>query len=154
MENTETPRDRAVLERRVELDASADVVWDLIARPERLAEWLADDVDVEIVPGATGTIVDDGAARFVHVDRVEHGRSVAFTWWEHDRPGFVSQVELRVVPSTDGASALEIVETMRLPSASMSASTSATAADLRWETRVGLLWACTAVAALVPAHLS
>ena len=47
--------------RETVLDAPRDAVWALVAEPEGLATWLADDVDLdEVAPGASGTVTEDG----------------------------------------------------------------------------------------------
>ncbi len=130
----------AALHRQVDLDISTDALWELVADPARLAEWLCDAVDVDLVPDSVGRISDDGIERFVHVDRVDHGRSLGFTWWE--TPGEVSRVEFEIAELPGGGSRLEITETF-VPS------TLAPEAAVRWEVRVCALWACTVVAALV-----
>lgn len=136
------------LHRHVELDITADALWELVADPARMAEWLGDSVDLQVATGSTGTIIDDGVERFVHVDRVENGRSLGFSWWE--TPGEMSRVELEITPLPDGRSRLEVTETLAAPAtASARASASETVAQ-RWEVRVCALWACTVVAALVP----
>ena len=79
----------------------------------------------------------------MHVDRVETGRSLAFTWWESSADA--SRVELEIVTGADGGSRLEITETFPPAAAGPEAHASAE----RWEVRVCALWACTVVAALV-----
>ena len=144
------------LHRTVELEISADRLWELVADPQRLGEWLGDDVRFDVAPdglepGAAGVVVDDGVARFVHVDLVAPGRSVGFTWWEAD--GEASRVELEVVELPGGTSRLEITETLAIATTAATsargANASAAEAQMRWEVRVGALWACTVVAALV-----
>jgi uncharacterized protein YndB with AHSA1/START domain len=143
------------LHRTVELEISADSLWELVADPERLGEWLGDDVRFDVAPGglepgAAGVIVDDGISRFVHIDQVAPGRALGFTWWEAD--GDASRVELAVVELPGGGSRLEITETLaptRPATGSASSAQASAEAQLRWEVRVGALWACTVVAALV-----
>lgn len=138
------------LHRHVELDISADALWELVADPARLAGWLGDSVDLDLAPGNVGRISDDGIDRFVHVDRVDDGRSLGFTWWETG--GDISRVEFEIATLPAGGSRLEITETFVARMSAMSAtitSTVALEAAQRWEVRVCALWACTVVAALV-----
>src|SRR3954465_7351653 len=54
--------------RETVLDAPRDAVWALVAAPEGLATWLADDVDLDAVePGASGTVTEDGQERHVTI---------------------------------------------------------------------------------------
>ncbi|WCB95633.1 hypothetical protein DSM104299_04382 [Baekduia alba] len=67
--------------RETVLDAPRDAVWALVAEPEGLATWLADDVDLDAVePGARGTVTENGEERLVTIEEVEDGRRVALSW--------------------------------------------------------------------------
>jgi len=135
-----------VVRRNVELDVSAAELWDLVSDPERLAEWFGDTVDIDLQPGGTGAITDDGVLKFVHVDRVDSGRQLSFSWWEPDRPEHTAQVVFDIAPTPAGGSRLEITETLTATSLSLA---SVEARQLQWEARVCALWACTVVAALI-----
>ncbi len=67
--------------RETVLDAPREAVWALVADPEGLATWLADDVDLAAVePGASGTVTEDGQERHVTIEEVQDGRRVALSW--------------------------------------------------------------------------
>ena len=57
------------IEREIHVDASPDVVFDVISSPEHIREWWgADEADVEPTPGATGELVwGDRATEQAHV---------------------------------------------------------------------------------------
>ena len=135
-----------VIRRNVDLDVSAEQLWQLVSDPERLAEWLGEAVDIDLQPGGTGTITDDGVLKFVHVDRVDVGTQLSFSWWEPDQPQHTAQVVFDIAPLAGGGSRLRITETMSLGT---TASITTTARQARWEARVCALWACTVVAALI-----
>jgi uncharacterized protein YndB with AHSA1/START domain len=71
--------------REIQVDASPEVVFDVVSRPEHLKEWWPDDARYEPVAGATGEIVfgdcDDGGAvvAFSVVD-VEPPHTFSFRW--------------------------------------------------------------------------
>ncbi len=44
------------IEREIHVQASPEVVYEVISAPEHLREWWPDDADLEPVPGATGLI--------------------------------------------------------------------------------------------------
>ncbi len=137
------------LRRRVEVDVDVDRLWQMVSNPALLAEWLGDAVDVRIEPDQTGTITEQGVVKRVHIDRVDEGRSVEFTWSEPDQPTHASRVVLEISSSPDGLSRLDITETFALPSSGASASDERSAMlALQWEARVCMLWACTVVAAM------
>ncbi|MCU1396551.1 MAG: hypothetical protein JWM34_4979 [Ilumatobacteraceae bacterium] len=131
------------LHRHVELDLTVEALWELIADPEQLGTWLGDEARIDVTPGGTGVVVEDGVERFVHVDHVETGRAIGFTWSERDSA--TTRVELEIAPLPDGRSRLVITETMPTTTATASAADT----RIRWEVRVCALWACTVVAALV-----
>ncbi|HEY6762818.1 MAG TPA: SRPBCC domain-containing protein [Baekduia sp.] len=95
--------------RETVLDAPRDQVWSLMADPDGLATWLADDVDLDAVePGASGTVTENGEERFVTVEEVEEGRRVALSWCAPG--GDPSLVELTLDDVEDGRTRMVIVE--------------------------------------------
>jgi len=123
--------------RTIDTDLDAAELWSLVADGQAWARWLVDESDVDVTPGAQGTVVDDGVERHV---RIEHrddrpdgdAARVAFTWWPDDRPDLSSAVELVVLPTSQG-SRLLVTETFA------AARASATAGTLRWDVRLLLL---------------
>ena len=74
-----------VIEREVFVDASPEVVFDVVSRPEHVRRWWPDDADYEPVPGATGEIVfgERGAGGIVvqlTVLEAVPPRTFAFRW--------------------------------------------------------------------------
>ena len=97
------------LRRETILDASRDAVWELVAEPDGLAGWLADDVDLPAVePGAEGTVLEDGELRRVTIEEVEEGRRVALSWCAPG--GEPSLVELTLDDAEDGRTRMVVVE--------------------------------------------
>ncbi len=73
---------RAPVEREIELAATPDEVWEALADPERLGDWLGAEIDVEVRPGAAGTFrLEDGETRRARIVDVEVGRRISFAWW-------------------------------------------------------------------------
>ena len=69
--------------REVVLEAPVEEVWSALTEPERLEEWFANDVELELEPGGTGTFRwDDGEERHAVVEEVVPERRFAFTWDE------------------------------------------------------------------------
>lgn len=67
--------------REIVLEAPLDEVWEALTEPERLEEWFANDVELEVEPGGGGVFRwDDGEERRAVVEEVEPGRRFAFTW--------------------------------------------------------------------------
>ncbi len=102
------------LQRELELDLDPELVWELITRPDDLAAWLGDEVDLDPVEGAPGRVVDDdGTVRRLVVDRVDIGRRRSWDWWEEgDAAGTLSCVEL-VLDPTESGTRLRVLEVPR-----------------------------------------
>lgn len=104
-----------VVTRTVELDLTPDQAWPLIGDGGHWADWMVDGSDVDVEPGAIGTVTADDTERAVRIDEVVDGECVRFDWWDRDRPDAPSTVELAVVPNADGGVAIHIVETFPAP---------------------------------------
>ncbi|GIJ11268.1 SRPBCC family protein [Micromonospora andamanensis] len=44
------------IEREIHVEATPEVVYEVVTTPEHLRQWWPDDADLEPVPGATGTV--------------------------------------------------------------------------------------------------
>ena len=128
--------------RQIELEISPDALWSAITDRETLEAWLGERVDVDLRPGGTGVIVDDGVTREVIVRSVDEGRGWSFEWRVDGAP--VSVVSFEISSDDEGASVLTITETL-----DTDARARAGASGFRWELCALLLWACTAAVALV-----
>jgi uncharacterized protein YndB with AHSA1/START domain len=105
----ELHEEMGALRRETVLDAPRDAVWRLVAEPEGLAGWLADDVELPAVePGAEGTVLEDGELRLVTIEEVEHRRRVALSWCVPG--GEPSLVELTLDDTGDGRTRMVVVE--------------------------------------------
>lgn len=136
--------------RTVRIDADVAAVWDAVGRADGLARWLGGEVDVDVAPGAAGSVVEhDGTRRRVVVTEVDEGRRVGFVWWGEDRPTDASTVVIAVDGDGDGAR-VTVTETVDPVAAGAfggraSACSAAGVADLvglghRWDARLaGLL---------------
>ena len=82
------------VERETLLDASPSEVWEAISEESRLEEWLADEVELDLVEGGAASFRFEDGERQGTVDAVEEERRLALTW---SRPGELpSQVEFRI----------------------------------------------------------
>lgn len=100
------------VERTVTLPTDLEDAWALVTRPEDLAAWLGDEVQLELTPGATGRVVErDGTDRALVVERVEEGHRLSWRWWpEADGPdGAASRVEITLTP-TEAGTVVRVVE--------------------------------------------
>jgi uncharacterized protein YndB with AHSA1/START domain len=99
----------AAVKREVVFEAPLEEVWQALTRPERLQEWFANDVELDLRPGGTGVFRwDDGSLRHAVVEDVEEERRLAFRWSDED--GAESRVELALDDARDGTR-LTVTET-------------------------------------------
>lgn len=74
------------IERELRIDATPEVVYEVISSPEHLREWWPDDADLDPVVGGTGTITfgqpgaPDGATVPVTVLEADPPRRFVFRW--------------------------------------------------------------------------
>ena len=67
--------------REVVLEAPLEEVWDTLTDPAELAEWFANDVELELEPGGDGIFRwDDGEERRAKVLVAEPGERLVLDW--------------------------------------------------------------------------
>ncbi|TDC67912.1 polyketide cyclase [Actinomadura sp. GC306] len=74
------------IEREIYVDASPEVVFEVVSRPEHVAQWWADDADFEAEPGAVGELVwgDRAAVQPISVVKADPPRLFSFRWCHFD----------------------------------------------------------------------
>jgi uncharacterized protein YndB with AHSA1/START domain len=93
--------DGRTVEREAVLEASPREVWEALTDERLLAEWLADDAELDPVEGGDASFrFEDGEERRGTVVSVEEERSLAFTWARPDEPE--TYVELTLEPAVSG----------------------------------------------------
>lgn len=101
-------RDQKVVERELELDAPREEVWRALTEPERLREWLANDVELDVRPGGEGRFGwADGEERRALVQLVEPEERLVLDWWDGEA---VSTVTLTLEDAERGTR-LTVTET-------------------------------------------
>jgi uncharacterized protein YndB with AHSA1/START domain len=72
------------IEREIRVEATPEVVYEVVSSPEHLREWWPDEVDLKPVPGASGTVgfrqADDTLVVPVTVVEAEPPHRFAFRW--------------------------------------------------------------------------
>ncbi len=97
-----------MIEREIELDLTADELWELIGTADGWRQWLVDDVAIRVADGEFGTILDDGVERAVHIDGVDTGRGISFVWSE--QPDEVSRVTIAIVDDPTRGPRIRVTE--------------------------------------------
>jgi uncharacterized protein YndB with AHSA1/START domain len=95
------------IERELRIDASPDVVYEVVSRPEHLREWWPDEVELEPVPGAIGRVSFGGdKVESVTVVEADPPRRFSFRWvCDGDSPAGAGNsllVTFDLVPDGDG----------------------------------------------------
>ena len=100
------------IERELHIDATPEVVYEVITTPEHLREWWPDDAALDPVPGATGAITfgdqasPDAKVEPLTVLEADPPRRFAFRWvydeGEPPTPANSLFVTFDLVPSGDG----------------------------------------------------
>ena len=92
--------------REIVLPAPREEVWEALTEPERLADWFANDVDLDLRPGGGASFRwSNGEERSATVTEVEPGRRLAFEWEDDE-----GEVEFTLDDDADGTR-LTVVET-------------------------------------------
>jgi uncharacterized protein YndB with AHSA1/START domain len=96
-----------MVRREIVLPATRDDVWEALTNPERLADWFANDVQLDLRPGGGVSFRwGNGEERTATVTEVEPERRLAFEWDGED-----GEVEFTLDDDVDGTR-LTVVETV------------------------------------------
>lgn len=70
------------LEREIHIDATPEIVFEVVSRPEHIKMWWPDDASFEPVPGSVGKVVfgDHDMVEPIRVVEVDPPRKFAFRW--------------------------------------------------------------------------
>ncbi|MDQ1736271.1 MAG: hypothetical protein QOH56_2522 [Pseudonocardiales bacterium] len=99
------------IERELRIDATREVVYEVISSPEHLREWWPDGAELDPVPGATGAITfgdpaaPDAAIVPLTVLEADPPRRFSFRWAYDEGPATETNsflVTFDLVPSGDG----------------------------------------------------
>jgi uncharacterized protein YndB with AHSA1/START domain len=72
--------------RTVVLPVTRNEAWEALTEPERLREWFANDVELDVRPGGEGMFRwDNGESRRAVVDEVAEGERLVLRWEDDSR---------------------------------------------------------------------
>jgi uncharacterized protein YndB with AHSA1/START domain len=93
------------VEREIVFPAPPDEVWEALTEPERLEEWFATEVELDVRPGGEGVFRwGDGDERHAVVEEVEEERRLVLGWEDDGR--VVLELE-----EVEGGTLVRVVET-------------------------------------------
>jgi uncharacterized protein YndB with AHSA1/START domain len=99
------------IERELRIDATPEVVYEVISSPEHLREWWPDHAELDPVPGATGVITfgdpasPDAKIESLTVVEADSPRRFAFRWVYDEDPATETNsflVTFDLIPFGDG----------------------------------------------------
>src|SRR5688500_10340173 len=100
------------IEREIHIEATPDIVYQVVSRPEHLREWWPDEAELDPVPGGTGVITfgdrssPDAQVAPLSVVEADPPRRFSFRWVSDDdgppRPGSSLLVTFDLEPSGSG----------------------------------------------------
>jgi uncharacterized protein YndB with AHSA1/START domain len=94
-----------MVRKEVHFDVPRDEVWSALTDPERLEDWFANDVELDLRPGGGASFRwSNGEERFATVTEVEPERRLAFEWADEGTVEFT-------LNDTDEGTVLTVVET-------------------------------------------
>jgi uncharacterized protein YndB with AHSA1/START domain len=104
-----------MIRKEIVLPATRDDVWDALTDVDRLVEWFANDVELDLRPGGGASFRwSNGEERYATVTEVEPERRLAFNWEDEGTVEFtldddLDGTRLVVVESSPGwSTALEL----------------------------------------------
>jgi hypothetical protein len=123
--------------RSLTLPSSVADAWQAV----RAGDWLGDEVDLEICPGAAGRIVEGSVERRVVVSHVVEGAALRLLWWDEADPAVVSDVTVELEADAEGT---RVTVTERVAGGAAALISEAMASDLggaehSWDRRLQAL---------------
>jgi uncharacterized protein YndB with AHSA1/START domain len=104
-----------MIRREIVLPAPREEVWEALTEPERLADWFANGVELDLRPGGGATFRwSNGEERHATLTEVEPERRLAFEWSDEGEVSFTLDddaggTRLTVVESSpDWSAALDL----------------------------------------------
>lgn len=107
------------IERELRIEATPEVVYEVISSPEHLSEWWPDDADFEATAGATGSVTfgrpgdPDAKVEQLTVVEADPPRRFAFRWVDQERAtgGSASLLVTFELSAVEGGTLLRFSET-------------------------------------------
>ena len=95
-----------MIRKEIVLPADPDEVWDALTEPERLEDWFANDVELDLRPGGGASFRwSNGEERHATFTEVDPERRLAFEWDDEEQ----GEVEFTLDDDVDGTR-LTVVE--------------------------------------------
>ena len=99
----------STIRRELVLPEAPAEVWEALTEPERLEEWFANEVELDLETGEGVFRWDDGSERHAQIDVWDPERRLGFTWT--DEEGAETRVDFTLVPEEDGTRVVVVEQT-------------------------------------------
>jgi uncharacterized protein YndB with AHSA1/START domain len=86
--------------REIVLPETPTEVWEALTDPDRLEEWFANEVELDLERGEGLFRWEDGSERRVSIDVLDPERRLGFRWTDED--GAETRVDFTLVPDEEG----------------------------------------------------
>jgi uncharacterized protein YndB with AHSA1/START domain len=91
-----------MIRREIVLPAPREDVWEALTEPQRLEDWFANDVELDLRPGGGASFRwSNGEERHATVTEIDPGRRLAFAW-DGDADQERGEVEFTLDDDVDG----------------------------------------------------
>src|SRR5690606_9273536 len=70
LRHEESGMENGSIEREIRIEATPEIVYEVVSRPEHLREWWPDEAELDPVPGGTGVISFGSGSADAHVESV------------------------------------------------------------------------------------
>jgi uncharacterized protein YndB with AHSA1/START domain len=129
----------ASVTREIVLPLERDEAWRVVTEPDHLREWLADDVEIDLVEGGRIELGWEGAGgRTGTVETIEEAQRLVFRW-RPDEPGpldIETTVEIGL-SDVEGGTRVTVVETGFEALATEAVAGCSAVSDWAWDVRLG-----------------
>jgi uncharacterized protein YndB with AHSA1/START domain len=100
-----------MVRKEIVLPSPREEVWDALTDPERLEDWFANEVELDLRPGGAATFRwGNGEERHATITELEPEERLVFEW-DEDGTGSEATVEFTLEDDVDGTR-LTVVETV------------------------------------------
>jgi uncharacterized protein YndB with AHSA1/START domain len=103
--------------RELVLPVPREEVWEALTDPDRLEEWFANDVELDLETGEGVFRWENGEVRRARIEDAELERRLALHWWDPDKPSSEESEVIFELEEVPEGTRLTVTETAAEPQA-------------------------------------